>query len=123
MDAATRDAKMDFASLCIGGQFVAPGAGTQESITPLGGSVIAKALPGIVFSNFAQAGQDCACTTRIRVDLDQRRFGPAASRYALRRRQAIGPWPQIRRGRLQRIYPDQGNHLPGGLKYTQEHRQ
>lgn len=29
---------------------------------------IAKALPGVLFSNFAQAGQGCACTTRILVD-------------------------------------------------------
>jgi acyl-CoA reductase-like NAD-dependent aldehyde dehydrogenase len=29
---------------------------------------IEKALPGVLFSNFAQAGQGCACTTRILVD-------------------------------------------------------
>ena len=29
---------------------------------------IGKALPGVLFSNFAQAGQGCACTTRILVD-------------------------------------------------------
>ncbi len=46
MDAVTKGARMDYASLYIGGEFVAPTGGSQDVITPIDGSIIGSAPLG-----------------------------------------------------------------------------
>ena len=46
MDAVTKVASMDYASLYIGGESVAPAGGSQDVITPIDGSIIGSAPLG-----------------------------------------------------------------------------